>query len=160
LVISRASIGGSRAVGVIPFDGARQLHRVTDPEVGDTLLVMTALGPARGVLRTQDFVEFRALASTHGIVVQPLADDVAVELPAHRTAMGRPRGCTLWGGSYPLEGGAHGARGELLDAHQGGADRQAGFGERQTQLMQAAAGAPEGKRKEARLDLARFYLGR
>jgi len=78
--ITRASLGGNRAAGVIPFDAPRELHRVTDPEVGDTLLIVTALAPARGVLRTQDFVEFRALASTHGVVIQPLADDVTAEL--------------------------------------------------------------------------------
>jgi len=39
-------------------------------------MVVTALGPSRGFVKNQDFVEFRALASTHGVVVQPLADDV------------------------------------------------------------------------------------
>ena len=50
------------------------------PTVGDRLLVVTALGPARGFLKAQDFVELRALPSTHGVVLQPLADDVTAEL--------------------------------------------------------------------------------
>jgi hypothetical protein len=29
----------------IPFNDPRQLHRLADAEVGDTLLVVTALGP-------------------------------------------------------------------------------------------------------------------
>ena len=41
-----------------------------------------------------------------------------------------------------------------------GADRRAPFNERQAPVLQAAAGAPEGKRNAARLELARFYLGR
>src|SRR5262249_20387338 len=48
----------------------------------------------------------------------------------------------------------------LSDANRWGAGRQAQFTERQRQLVQAAAGAPENKRTAARLDLARFYLGR
>ena len=45
---------------------------------------MTALGPARGFVKAQDFVEFRALASTHGVAVQPLADDLSAELAADK----------------------------------------------------------------------------
>ena len=42
---------GGRASVTIPFNDPRQLHRLTDAEVGDTLLVVTALGPARGFLK-------------------------------------------------------------------------------------------------------------
>ena len=55
------SIGAARTSITIPFDEPRDLHRLSDPDVGDTLLVVTALGPARGVLKSQDFVDFRAL---------------------------------------------------------------------------------------------------
>jgi len=48
----------------IVLDDPRALHRLTDPDAGDTLLVTTALAPARGLSKTQDFVEFRALASS------------------------------------------------------------------------------------------------
>ena len=162
VTITRASLGGNRAVGVIPFDAPHEIHRLADPDVGDTLLVVTALAPARGVLRNQDFVEFRALASIHGIVIQPLADDVAAELNRDKIVVTRPGGLTLSAVSYQLgddlpESGNGGA---LFDSNRWGADRRAQFTERQRQLMQAAAGAPEAKRQAARLDLARFYLGR
>src|SRR5499426_439105 len=162
VTITRASLGGNRAVGVIPFDAPHEIHRLADPDVGDTLLVVTALAPARGVLRNQDFVEFRALASTHGIVIQPLADDVAAELNRDKIVVTRPGGLTLSAvsnqlGDDLLESGNGGA---LFDSYRWGADRRAQFTERQRQLMQAAAGAPEAKRQAARLDLARFYLGR
>jgi hypothetical protein len=161
VAITRANVGPNRAAGVIPFDRASELHRLTDPEVGDTLLVVTALGPARGVLRTQDFVEFKALASTHGIAIQPLADDVAAEISPDKIVVGRPSGLTLSAVSYdlasdlPLAG-----KSGLFDPQRWGADLRAEFRPRQAQLMQAAAGAPEGRRNAARLDLARFYLGR
>ena len=72
-----------------------QLHRLADAEVGDTLLVVTALGPARGFLAPQDFVEFNTLVSTHGVVLQPLADDVAAEVDPDKIVIGRPAGLTL-----------------------------------------------------------------
>ena len=85
---------GGRASVTIPFNEPRQLHRLADAEVGDTLLVVTALGPARGFLKPQEFVEFNALVSTHGVVIQPLADDVGGRARLRqdrRDAAGRPR---------------------------------------------------------------------
>ncbi len=88
LAIVRNTTGAARATAIIPFDDPHTVYRLTDPDVGDTLLVVTALGPARGFLKTQDFVEFRALASTHGVVIQPLADDLTVELTADKVVIG------------------------------------------------------------------------
>ena len=85
--------GGGRTSVSIPFQEPRQLHRLSDAEVGDTLLVVTALGPARGFLKPQEFVEFNALVSTHGVVIQPLADDVSGRTRADKiviTPAGRP----------------------------------------------------------------------
>ena len=78
--IARNMIGANRASVAIPFEEPHQLHRIRDPEAGDELLVVTGFAPARGFINEQDFVEFRALASTQGVVVEPLADDVNVEL--------------------------------------------------------------------------------
>ena len=162
LTITRALVPPSRATSVISFDEPRQLHHVSDPDVGDTLLVVTGLAPARGFLRTQDFVEFRSLASTHGVVVQPLADDVSVELLKDKVLIGRPTGLVLSAVNSQLTATLHSAdyRPVLIYSNQWGSDRQAPFRERQTHLAHAAAAAPQGKRNAARLDLARFYLGR
>ena len=46
--------------------------------------------PARGFINEQDFIEFRALASTQGVVIEPLADDINVELDADKVVVGRP----------------------------------------------------------------------
>ena len=82
LSIARSIAGKNRASIAIPFDDARKVHRITDPAVGDNLMVITALAPARGFLKAQDFVELRALPSAHGVVLQPLADDLTAELSA------------------------------------------------------------------------------
>jgi len=156
------NINGPRATALIPFDDPRSIHRLSDPEVGDTLIAVTGLGPARGLLKTQDFVEFRALSSTHGVVVQPLADDVNVELAADKVVVGRPSGLTLSTAAASGGGGrrSNAYRAVMLDAQTWGFDRQAPFQDRQVSLLRAAAAAPEAKRAAPRLDLARFYLSR
>src|SRR5947209_2317412 len=95
LSVVRVMQGGGRASVTIPFDGPSQLHRIADAEVGDTLLVVTALGPARGFLKPQEFVELNALVSTHGVVIQPRADDVIAEVSNDKIVVTRPGGLTL-----------------------------------------------------------------
>jgi hypothetical protein len=48
----------------------------------------------------------------------------------------------------------------MFDAQVWSLDRKENFGERQTQLVSAAAAAPPGKRLPQRLDLVRFYIAR
>jgi tetratricopeptide (TPR) repeat protein len=159
LAIARNIAGPSRSTAMIPIDGAHGLHRIEDPDIGDTLLVATALAPARGLLKSQDFVEFRALASAHGIALQPLADDLNAEVSVDKILLSRPTGLAL---SAVANASAPAAlqRRQALDLQSWGFDRQANFTERNTQLILAAAGAPDAKRLPARCDLARFYLAR
>lgn len=154
------NVVGPRATAIIPFDDPKVLHRIFDPDIGDTILVITALGPARGFLKAQDFVEFRTLMSTHGIVLQPIADDLNVELAADKVVIGRPSGLILSSGVQSVRRGGTNYRPIVFDPQLWGFDRQANFSERQRKLIQAAAEAPETKRLAPRLELARFYLAR
>ncbi|HEY5217428.1 MAG TPA: tetratricopeptide repeat protein, partial [Pseudolabrys sp.] len=161
LGIARSIAGKNRASIAIPFDDARSIHRLDDPDVGDRLMVITALGPARGFVKTQDFVELRALASTQGVVVQPIADDVTAELAIDKITISRPGGLSL---SSTVVGQqqqvATNFRALTFDTQLWGFDREAKFNDRQSELIRTAAAAPESKRKQARLSLARFYLAR
>lgn len=143
----------------IPFEQPREAHKIRDPEIGDTMLVVTGFGPARGFLKPQDFVEFRALASTHGVALQPIAEDVLLELSADKIIVSRPQGLILSGAMPPAKNAAA-YRPMVLDAQLWGFDRQSKFTERQYQLIAAAADAEEDRRTPPRLDLARFYLAR
>jgi tetratricopeptide (TPR) repeat protein len=164
VAIARSIVGKGRSSITIPFVEPRKLHRITDPVVGDTLLVITALGPPRGFLKEQEFVELRALASTHGIVVQPLADDVTAELAADKIVISRPGGLSLSASSIATRDKTTDANMDfqplVFDTQTWGFDRQANFEERQNDLIARAAAAPEAKRRVARFDLARFYLAR
>ena len=158
LVITRNTMGASRATAVAAFERPQSIHRIADPDAGDTLLVVTGFAPARGLLREQDFVEFRLLASTHGIVIQPFADDMDIELSGDKVVMLRPGGLALSAANQI--GHRNGIHATVLDPQAWGFDREADFIERQRNLITAAAGAPENKRLAPRLDLARFYLAR
>ena len=165
--IVRNILGGGRANVSIAYDNPQRVVRLSDPDVGDTLMVVTSFGPPRGLLRAQDFVEFRALASIHGVVIQPLADELSTEIGPDRIVIGRPGGLTLslaaQAAQAPQSGQlarTAGFRPLLIDNQLWGFDREAEFLPRRDQLIRAAAEAPDQKRTEARLELARFLLAR
>ncbi len=159
LTMSRNLIGPNRSSVTIPFDAPHLVHRLDDPDAGDTLVVVTAFAPARGFLNERDFVEFRMLASAEGVVVDPLADDVKVELAPDKIIVSRPMGLALSTSLQNVLRGS-GLRPTMFDSQLWGFDQQAAYTERQSKLVAAAASAPDNKRLAPRLDLARFYVAR
>ena len=160
LSLGRSIISGGRPAAVIALEGPQRVEQISDPEVGDGLMVVTAFGPTRGFLKTQEFVEFRVLASTHGVVIQPLADDLSVTTLPDQIVIGRPTGLTLSASSGLASSVAEGAqRGyRPFDPQVWGFDAQSKFVTRQDELIRAVTEAPDRKRMAARLDVARFYL--
>lgn len=159
LVVTRETNGGHGTTATIPFEGVRTVHRLTDPEVGDTLLVVTALGPPRGFLRSQSLIDFRALPSSHGVAISADADDLTAAITADKIVLARPNGLNLSTGDAVVRRlGSH--RVGLFDPQLWGFDRQADFNQRQARLIDAAADASDNKRTALRLELARFYLAR
>jgi len=159
LDITRNLTGPNRSSVTIPFEQPHLVHRIDDPAAGDQLIAITAFAPARGFVNAKDFVEFRALASTHGVVVEPLADDVRVELAPDKVVISRPTGLTLSSSLQTLLHGS-GLRTVMFDSQLWGFDQQASYNDRQSGLIAAAATAPEASRLAPRLDLARFYIAR
>src|ERR1700722_4220239 len=159
LSMTRNLIGPNRSSVSIPFDAPHLVHRLDDPDAGDTLVVVTAFAPARGFLNERDFVEFHMLASAEGVVVDPLADDVKGELAADKIIVSRPMGLALSTSLQTLLRGS-GLRPTMFDSQLWGFDQQASYTERQSKLVAAAAAAPDNKRLAPRLDLARFYVAR
>ena len=47
----------------VPLANPGAMHRLVDPDAGDTLLVVTAPPPTRGLIKRQDFVELSLLES-------------------------------------------------------------------------------------------------
>ncbi|HET9904758.1 MAG TPA: tetratricopeptide repeat protein [Xanthobacteraceae bacterium] len=162
LVIERVHATPANASAVIPFPQAHSVHAVRDSESGARLFVVTGSAPARGLVKGQEFVEFRALASVQGLVVEPLADDVTVEAVPERAVVARPGGLTLSPGSAKRQAGSRlwPTQPPILDVQSWSADRQAEFRDRRTALMNALSDAPEPRRNAARIELARFFLAR
>ncbi|HEY6022560.1 MAG TPA: hypothetical protein VIV34_00085, partial [Pseudolabrys sp.] len=160
LSIARSVAAKNRASVAVPLDGPRAIHNIRDLEVGDRLMVVTALGPARGFLKVQDFVELRMLPSIHGVVVQPIADDISAELSADKITISRPEGLSLSATSLGQQQVSTSFRAYTFDTQLWGFDRDAPFNARQSELIRLAAAAPSTKRRQARLNLARFYLAK
>jgi Tfp pilus assembly protein PilF len=160
LGIARSIVGKNRASIAIPFESPRAIHSIKDPDIGDRLLVITALAPARGFLKVQDFVELHVLPSVHGVTIQPVADDVTAELSVDKISIGRPAGLSLSATALGQQQVAVSFRAFTFDTQLWGFDRDAPFNARQSELMGLAASATVAKRRQARFNLARFYLAR
>ncbi|WP_316204960.1 tetratricopeptide repeat protein [Bradyrhizobium sp. SZCCHNS3004] len=139
--------------------GPGLLHRLTDPDAGDTLLVVTAPPPIRGFIKRQDFVDLSLLDSIHGIAVRPNSDDVAVEIAPDKVILGRPGGLTLSSIGYAPERAATAMR-PLFDVEEWRQNRTQPFNTRLDALVKASAAAEPEQRAQARLALARFYMAR
>ena len=117
------------------------MHWLSDADIGGKLLVVTGLGPTRGLIKSQDFVDLRALASAQGIAIQPIADDLAAELAADKVIVVRPGGLTLSDAAAPQE--QHkAARALTFDTRRWSLDRDAEYTQREFDLVRAAADAP------------------
>jgi len=155
----------SRASVKVQLPGPGALHRLRDPEAGDTLMVITALPPARGFIKRQDFVEFSLLESLHGIVVQPNSDEVTAEIGADKVVLSKPGGLTLSSASLGGGGGSGGERAAsrnrpVFDPNEWQKYQEGAFLEKQDALLMSDAKASGDGRIQPRLELARFYMSR
>jgi hypothetical protein len=146
----------------VPLTKAGILHRFTDPDVGDTLFVVTAKPPARGFIKRQDFVELSLLESIHGVAIRPTSDEVTADVGPDKVILGKPGGLTL----SPADSGAERAPTAvrpIFDLGEWRKNQEGSFNERADVLVQAAGAAASGnleQRNSAQLDLARFYMAR
>ncbi|MGN6310667.1 MAG: tetratricopeptide repeat protein [Xanthobacteraceae bacterium] len=146
-----------RATITIPLEGAGKLHRLTDPDAGDTLLVVTAKPPARGFIKRQDMVELSVLESVQGVVVRPKSDDVTATVAPDSVTLTRPGGLTLSSARMQPERATASVR-PLFDDAVWRDDRAAAFLDRRNALIDADSVAEGAEKIAARLALARFYM--
>jgi tetratricopeptide (TPR) repeat protein len=143
----------------VPLPNPGLLHRLLDPDAGDTLLVVTAAPPIRGFIKRQDFVDFSLLDSAHGVAIRPNSDDVAVEIAGTKVIVGKPGGLTLSSVDVAAERAPMAVR-PLFDVEEWRKNQTEMFVPRQNALIRAVATAEPDLRPQARLDLARFYMAR
>ncbi|MGY4404544.1 tetratricopeptide repeat protein [Bradyrhizobium sp. USDA 3315] len=143
----------------VPLANPGQLHRLVDPDAGDTLWVVTAPPPTRGIIKRQDFVELSLLESIHGVVVHPNADDVKAEVGADKVMLGRPGGLTLSSADVAAERATAAVK-PLFDPDEWRKNQSDTFLKQLDGLIAATASANAEQLPQARLDLADFYMAR
>ncbi|HUN99306.1 MAG TPA: tetratricopeptide repeat protein, partial [Bradyrhizobium sp.] len=141
----------------VPLAQPGRVHRIVDPEAGDTLLVITAAPPVRGFLKRQDFVDMSLLESIHGIAIRPNSDDVAVQTAPDKVTVSRPNGLTLSPVDVKAERAPTAVR-PIFDVEEWRKNREGNFTLKQNELIEAEAAVEADKRTPARIALARFYL--
>ena len=134
------------------------VHWVDDADTGDKVAIVPLKAGPRGILRTQAFVDFKVLGSAHGLVVNPLADDVTVVTGLDDVMIGRPRGLALSSGKTSTTAKRETAGAPVVQRDVWSDDRKGRVRERMRDLATRAAEANKVGRTEARLRLARFQL--
>ncbi len=143
----------------VPLAKAGRLHRLVDPDAGDTIMVVTAAAPVRGFIKRQDFVEMSLLESVHGVAIRPNSDDITVEITPDKILLGRPGGLTLSSAEVGAQRATSAAR-PVFDPIEWRKGQEGNFIARQDELIAAAGAAESERRIAANLDLARFYMSR
>jgi hypothetical protein len=94
--------------------GATRSLWLDDPVVGDRVAVVTALGPAKGVLGRRSFVDFALLPSAQGLAFEPATPDLNVAVDGEWVRISRPKGLNI-----STVVAAAGAKGKTLTASLG-----------------------------------------
>ncbi|MCB1493104.1 MAG: hypothetical protein KDJ77_15125 [Rhodobiaceae bacterium] len=140
------------------------MHAIADPVVGDTISVVTAYGPPRGLVKRQELVDFTALASAQGVVIVPTSDSVRVEIAGDRVVISKDGGgLVMTTGDLKLQGVRREVDGSLFKSNYVNFDAWANKGETglSTQIAAlelAAAQASDDERDGVRLAAARLLM--
>jgi len=149
--------------------GATSILQFADPQVGDTLQVVTALGPPKGLPARRDFAQLAILPSVQGLAVAPRIDELNVTKDGDVIHIGRPLGLALSPSAAPQQLRAEldlprpaGMPG-LIDYVNWPKTGPKGFLPRYNALVSAAsaegANHDKGAPTLARMALARFLVG-
>ncbi|WP_196257653.1 hypothetical protein [Pelagibacterium limicola] len=135
-----------------------RVHTLRDPNVGDTLEVVTAFPPARGIVRDLHYVDFSAPRTVHGLVFRPNHDGVSVRVEGNRAVVAAEAGLTL-SAEQPIRLAASGIDAQnLVDLGVHIAANPADLQQRRIELVGRTLSAEGRDLDRARLDLATFYL--
>jgi hypothetical protein len=138
-----------------------RVHEFRDPQVGDTLRVVTAYPPARGVTRTFDYVDFDALRSVHGLVIRPEHTGVGVRLEEQLAVISAEGGLTVSSLDQVRRETFFGrgeTRAAFIDLRRLAQPDAGVLAQTREDLMRTAAQSEGEARETARFNLAQFYL--
>lgn len=159
LTVLRNIADRARADIVVPFVSPSRLHKITDPDAGDTLLVVTALPPVRGFLKRERLVDLTLLDTDQGIAIRQNSNGISVKLAPDKVVISKPGGLVLSPVDVSAERAPTAVR-PIFDIDEWRKNRAGSFSAREDELMTAAAEAKPQQRWKARLALAHFYMAR
>ncbi|WGR74045.1 MULTISPECIES: tetratricopeptide repeat protein [unclassified Bradyrhizobium] len=159
LMISRNITDPALANIAIPFAAPGLLHKLTDPDAGDTLYVVTAQRPVRGFIKRQDLVDLSLLESAHGIAIRPNSDEVGVEVGSDKVILGKKGGLTLSPVDVSVERAPTAVR-PIFSPEGWRRGQSESFITRQSDLITAVSAVEPAQRSLPRLELAQFYMSR
>ncbi|PDT58324.1 hypothetical protein CO678_29425 [Bradyrhizobium diazoefficiens] len=159
LMMSRNITDPALANIAIPFANPGLLHKLTDPDAGDMLYVVTAQRPVRGFIKRQDLVDLSLLESAHGIAIRPNSDEVGVEVGSDKVILGKKGGLTLSPVDISAERAPTAVR-PIFSPEAWRKGQSENFMTRQSDLIMAISAVEPALRSLPRLDLAQFYMSR
>ncbi|HTZ79134.1 MAG TPA: hypothetical protein VMC10_14555 [Stellaceae bacterium] len=131
---------------------------VTDPEVGDRLLVVPTTEVGRGLPIEAGVVDFRALVTLQGLVIRPNVDGVVIRPIATGVEVTGREGLVLSGDTDRKLAGEDDSSPRLFKFDRWLGPKTQSFLDRRSMLEQTVAAAPSAERSHPRLALAEFYL--
>ncbi|MFO1185898.1 MAG: hypothetical protein U1E56_14105 [Bauldia sp.] len=161
--IERATRGDGRPVLRANLPGAEAPRRFKDPVAGDWLIVVAAVGPSRGFLAAQQYVELTTVPTAHGLAFATVSDDVSAAVADGIVTVGRDRGLTLSTPPRVADSkgvGAAPSRPGLIGLAQWNAVPPQFFRSVVNELQANIAAAPEQDRPAGQFKLAGAYLSR
>ena len=159
LMMSRNITDPALANIAIPFANPGLLHKLTDPDAGDTLYVVTGPRPVRGFIKRQDLVDLSLLESAHGIAIRPNSDEIGVEVGSDKVILGKKGGLTLSPVDVSAERAPTAVR-PIFNPEGWRKGQSEDFWTRQSDLITAISAVEPAQRSLPRLDLAQFYMSR
>lgn len=153
----RQAVGGLYEV-TAELSRPGRVHTLRDPNVGDTLQVITAYPPARGVVRDLHYVDFSAPRTVHGLVFRPNHEGVSVRLEGTKAVVAAEAGLILSAEQPVRFSTTTRESGSGLDLGSHFAANPSDLRERREELVSRTLQAEGRDLDRARLDLASFYL--
>ena len=151
----------SHAALVTLLPGASRALTLSDPNVGDTIIVVPGRA-GRAVLVGRDYADFSLLPTAAGIALIPLSDGVAVQASNARVRIARPGGLALTPPAATSDSAALltsvNDNSSFLDFAHWPKAQGADFLTQERKLREKIAQAAPEKINSARLALAQFYL--
>jgi len=151
---------GARIFIPVPEPGAPVA--VTDPEVGDNIVIVPIIPLGHGVLRSHAYPEVRFPAAAQGVVVQSLTDNLRVRPLRQGIEMASAEPLAISSVSAEIAAGsklgAIGPVSRVLDLEKWGVPTPVAFTKKRQDLERAIIRAAPDEVEEERLRLAEFYF--